>query len=229
MRRMKSTSSSPQPESGSRQTGRLVWVPTDLLRPHPANPNRMSEEFLEKLAANISQENDYEPLTARPHPTKPGFYQILGGHQRAEALRRLGHEKALCYLWPCDDRTALLLLATLNRLQGEDEPLLRAQLLAELVQVSPPEELASFLPEDEAALRNSLQLLDLDLDELLADLQEQSHPGSGLRAITFAVTPEDEAAIEEAVRQVAAGLEGANRRGRALALIARDYIEGRSA
>ena len=95
--------------------------------------------------------------------------------------------------------------------------------------VSPPEELASFLPEDEAALRNSLQLLDLDLDELLADLQEQSHPGSGLRAITFAVTPEDEAAIEEAVRQVAAGLEGANRRGRALALIARDYIEGRSA
>jgi hypothetical protein len=70
-----------------------------------------------------------------------------------------------------------------------------------------------------------LDLLDLNLEELVADLERQAEAGSGLRAITFVVTPQDEQVIEEAVQQVTAGLEGTNRRGRALALIARRYLE----
>ena len=135
----------------------------------------------------------------------------------------------MCYVWPCDDRTALILLATLNRLEGQDDPLKRAELLRELTQLVSPEDLAQLLPESAALIRQSLELLDLNLEELLADLQRQTGTGDGLRAITFVVSPEGEQAIEEAVQQVAAGLEGANRRGRALAQIAKTYSERWSA
>jgi ParB family chromosome partitioning protein len=213
-------------KKGSRQTGQLTWVRLDRLLPHPANANVMSEALREKLQRDIEIERDYEPLTVRPHPTKPGYFQILGGHQRCVVLGRLGHDAALCYVWPCDGATALLLLATLNRLEGQDDPLKRAELLRELTALASPEELARFLPEDAGAIRRSLDLLDLDLDAVLADLQHQQGDVSALRAISFAVTPEDERAIEDAVQAVVAELDGANRRGRALGQIVRAYSTG---
>jgi len=89
-------------------------LPLEHLRPHPANPNRMHEERLGGLAENISREGEYPPLIVRPHPHEHGAYQVLGGHQRWDVLNRLGDEQALCYIWPCDDRTALILLGTIN-------------------------------------------------------------------------------------------------------------------
>jgi ParB-like chromosome segregation protein Spo0J len=185
----------------------------------------MDEERLEKLAANIAQEGNYPPLVVRPHPEEPGCYQVLDGHQRWQVLKYLRHEEALCYVWPCDDHTALILLATLNRLEGQDDPLKRAELLRELTQLASPEDLARLLPENTTLIRQSLELLDLNLEKLLADLQRETGTGNGLRAITFVVSHEDERAIEEAVQQVAAGLGGTNRRGRALAQIAKTYRE----
>jgi hypothetical protein len=59
-------------------------------------------------------------------------YQVLDGHHRWEALRRLGRDTAACVVWDVDDAEALLLLATLNRLQGRDDPRKRAELLEKL-------------------------------------------------------------------------------------------------
>lgn len=225
MPRTKSSSSSPPGSGGSRSAGRLERIGLDRLLPHPANVNVMDEERLEKLAENIRREADYPPLVVRPHPDEDGAYQLLDGHQRAEILRRLGHDEALCYVWPCDDRTALVLLATLNRLEGQDDPLKRAELLRELSALASPEELAELLPESAELIRQSLDLLNLDLEGLLADLERETDAGNSLRAISFVVSREDEEVIEEAVRGVAAGLDGKNRRGRALAQIARTHQE----
>jgi len=224
MQATENTSYSPPPDAGSRRTGRLVRIPLEHLRPHPANANVMEEERLQKLAANIAREGNYPPLVVRPHPEEAGAYQLLDGHQRWQVLKHLGHEDALCYVWPCDDQTALALLATLNRLEGQDDPLKRAELLQELAELASPEELAQVLPESAALIRQSLDLLDLNLEELLADLERQADGGTGLRAITFVVSPEDEQVIEEAVQRVAADLEGTNRRGHALAHIAKTYL-----
>ena len=49
MKVTESSSSSPLPSAGSRGTGRLLRVPLDRLRPHPANANVMPEERLETL------------------------------------------------------------------------------------------------------------------------------------------------------------------------------------
>ncbi len=103
-------------------TERLLRVPLDRLRPHPANANLMPPERLDALAENIARTGQYPPLVARPQPDEPEAWQLLDGHQRLDVLRRLGHREALVFAWPCDDETALLLLATLNRLEGEDVP-----------------------------------------------------------------------------------------------------------
>ncbi len=180
----------------------------------------MTEERLEKLTRNIEREGRYPPIIVRPHPNRRRYFQILDGHQRTEVLRRLGHDQALCFPWPCDDETALLLLATLNRLEGEDVPGKRAELLAELNRLMPMETLATLLPEDARAIDDALNLAKLDSEALLADLtRAATADGDGLRAIAFAVSRDDEATIEAAVGRVASSLTGPNRRGRALALI----------
>jgi len=225
MRATGSTSFSPQ-YRGSKETGSLVRVPLERLRPHPSNTNRMDEEQLSKLAENIARESEYPPLVVRPHPEETGAYQVLDGHQRWEALRRLSHKEAWCYLWPCDDQTALVLLATLNRLEGTDEPLRRAELLRDLAAFMPVDELAALLPEDAAAIHQNLELLESDLEMLLAAFEQEPTSQDSLRAITFVVTPEDEAVIEDAVAAVAGQLDGKNRRGRALAEVARVYLAG---
>lgn len=223
MPRTKSSSSSPPASE------RLLQIPLDRLHPHPLNANLMADERLAKLAENIAREGRYPPLIVRPHPEITGGYQLLDGHQRTEALRRLGHLDALCFLWPCDDATALVLLATLNRLEGEDVPSKRADLLRELSSLLPPEELALLLPEDASAIADTLALFDLDSERLLAELTAAAARGeaSAPRLISFVVLREDEAVIEEAVAQASLGLSGNNKRGRALATLACGYLEHR--
>jgi ParB-like chromosome segregation protein Spo0J len=221
MRPTKDSSSAPV------SNDRLLRLPLDRLRPHPLNANDMAEQVLEKLARNIEQEDGrYPPLIARSDPSVEGCYQLLDGHQRLIALKRLGHHDALCYVWECDDATALRLLATLNRLQGEDSPASRAQLLKELTTVLPVEELALLLPENADQIEDLLALFAVDADELLAqfsDAAEQSGRDSP-RLVSFALSPQDEAFVEQALVQAAVDIDGANRRGRALGEIARRYL-----
>ena len=77
-------------------------------------------------------------------------------------------------------------------------------------------------------IRQSLDLLNLDLEGLLADLERAAGGSSGLRAISFVVSADDESVIEEAVARAAEELDGQNRRGRALADVCRSYLEVRN-
>lgn len=205
---------------------RLQDIPLGQLRAHPANPNVMDDRRLAKLCENIRRQGDYPPLIVRPHPVEGSAFQIIDGHQRAIALGQLGYQSVRCYVWPCSDEQALLLLGTLNRLHGEDEPSKRAELLAELARLMPAEELAALLPEDATQLARTLSTLDLDVDSLLAELMNHADGGDSLSMLSFMVSSGDEAEIERAIANLVATLSGSNRRGRALAVLARRYIEG---
>ena len=210
-------------------SAQLVRVPLTDLHPHPANSNVMSADLIATLARNIEQEDRYPPPIARPHPTLTDCWQLFDGEQRCEALRSLGHSEVWIYPWPCDDATALRLLATLNRLEGQDVPAFRAHLLQELSDLIPVDELADLLPEDAEAISEARVFTELDTATLLAELEaihDRELP-SGPRIVTFAVDRADEAAIEEAVETVTPTLEGRNRRGRALAQICRAHLESR--
>ena len=218
----RNSSSSPDAEAG------LVRIPLARLRPHPANPNVMFAEQRATLQRHIAETGRYPPLIVRPHPCEMGAYQTLDGHKRGEVLAALGSVEALCYVWPCDDQTALLLLATLNRLRGEDMPAKRAALIVDLAELLPPEELAQLLPEDPTAIEDAIRFVDLDADRLLAELTAaaEREAAQGPRVITFAVDRDDETVIEAAIDRALASLTGSNRRGRALATICRASLEG---
>ena len=208
-----------------RAKSELAWIPFDQLEPHPLNANVMSDELRKKLTANILATGRYPPLVVQPLGNDR--VRILDGRHRAEVLRNLGEEGAWCYLWPATDDEALILVATLNRLEGEDVPGKRAALIAELESHRTLADLAQLLPETEAELEAALEFQDFDVDGLLARLTEEADKAAAEapQLLTFAVRPEDTTVVEEAIERAASTLAGHNRRGRALVLISRKYLE----
>ncbi len=95
-------------------------IPIEDLCPHPLNANTMSEDLRAKLKVHIGRTGRYPFVVVRADPEEPGRFQILDGHHRVEILRELDHTEARCDIWNVDDREAKLLLATLNRLEGQD-------------------------------------------------------------------------------------------------------------
>src|SRR5881296_2540473 len=146
----------------------------DDLRPHPLNSNVMQEDLREKLKAHIKRTGRYPFLVVRPHPQEPGKYQVLDGHHRVAVLRDLGHTEARCDVWQVDDREAKLLLATLNRLQGQDQPLRRAELVHELLGEMSMDDLSGLLPETDKQLEELHALLEFPAEEVAALLEEQA-------------------------------------------------------
>ena len=172
------------------------WIPLDALEPHPENSNRMPPHLLEKLKGHIRRTGRYEPLIVRPL-NNDGRYQILNGHHRARALRELGHTHARCDVWEVDDAEARLLLATLNRLEGRDDPSARALLVARLAEGRSAADLARLLPEPPDAVERLLRLAQPPPAPLAPDALEPI-----ARPMTFFLTEEQHALVSEALREV---------------------------
>lgn len=202
----------------------LQNIPLADLEPHPLNPNVITPDLQQKLAANIQRSGRYPPLIVRPLDS--GRYQLLDGEQRLRVLLDLGETHAWCVPWPCDDAEALILLATLNRLEGEDVVGRRAALIAELAAHESLAQLARLLPEEEAQLEQQLASLDRDIDAEIARLTEHADKAANeLPALfSFAVPREHADLVEDAVETAAARVEGRDRRGLALVALARAYL-----
>jgi hypothetical protein len=135
-------------------------LPIDQLEAHPHNANVMGEALLKKLTRHIEQSDQYPPVIVRSmhqadDPTPR--YQMLDGHHRVIALKRLGRTQARCVIWQVDDEQALTLLATLNRLEGRDDPKRRAALLAALNEHRSLASLSEHLPEPAYQLKRMMQ------------------------------------------------------------------------
>ncbi|MBD3237488.1 MAG: hypothetical protein GF330_12350 [Candidatus Eisenbacteria bacterium] len=206
-------------------------IPAEDLIPHPLNANIMPPDLREKLRAHLKRTGRYPHLIVRPHPEREGQYEILDGHHRLVILRELGHTEVRCDVWDVDDREAKLLLATLNRLEGQDLPIRRAQLVHELLGEMNLDDLAGLLPETGRQLEELHSLLEFPADEVadLLDQQAEEEERTLPRVMSFVVTPEQEELIEHAVEAASDGTPGRDRRARGLANLARTYMEARDA
>ncbi len=202
-------------------------VSLDDLVAHPLNSNVMPEEYQSKLKAHIKRTGHYPFLVVRPHPEEAGKYQVLDGHHRVAILRDLGHREARCDVWEVDGREAKLLLATLNRLQGQDQPIRRAQLLHELLGEMSVDDLAGLLPETDKQIEELHSLLEFPADEIAALLEEEAEQAEKVlpRVLTFVVTPDQEQLIEQAVELASDGTPGRDRKARGLTNLAQHYLE----
>lgn len=50
------------------------------------------EGWIKELAEDIKRNGLLKPVIARPHPQKPGFFQVVDGEHRVRALRLLGEK-----------------------------------------------------------------------------------------------------------------------------------------
>ena len=200
-------------------------VPLDDLVAHPLNSNMMSPELQEKLRVHIQRTGRYPYIIVRPH--EGGKFQVLDGHHRVAILRDLGHTEARCDVWRVDDFEAKLLLATLNRLQGQDQPLRRAELIHELLGEMSVDDLAGLLPETDKQLEELHALLEFPADEIAQFLQDEAEKAEKVlpRVMTFVVTPEQEKVIEEAVELASDGTPGRDRKARGLANLASRFLK----
>ncbi|HBG27461.1 MAG: hypothetical protein A2Y10_02710 [Planctomycetes bacterium GWF2_41_51] len=130
----------------------VLKIEMEKLLAHPENPNRMSGVNFEKLKNHIKQTGNYEPLIVRAHPEKKGFYQIINGHHRAEALKQLGETFADCAVWDVDDDGVRILLSTLNRLGGKDDLRLKIELIKKLSEKYGSKELAEKLADSKQVI-----------------------------------------------------------------------------
>lgn len=190
----------------------LTEIPLDQLERHPLNSNVMPRELFAKLVEHIGRTDRYPPVIVRPmDPAASTFdnqsrFQILDGHHRIEALRQLKRPAARCVVWQVSDDEALLLLATLNRLQGRDDPHRRAALVAELARLRQAKagDLAKLLPERGGELESLMSLRQEPPaprpPQALADMPVAVH---------FFLKPAERDVLEQALRQAGGGREAA--------------------
>ena len=204
-------------------------VPIDQLRPHPLNSNVMPDDLRAKLTAHLKRTGRYPFVVVRPHPDDADQFEILDGHHRVDILRDLGHTEIRCDIWQVDDREAKLLLATLNRLEGADVPVRRAQLIHELLGEMSLDDLGGLLPETDKQLEELEALLQFPADEIAALLDAQAEQEERVlpRVLTYVVTPEQEELIEHAVELASDGTAGRDRKAKGLANLARTFMEDR--
>ncbi len=204
-------------------------VSIDQLRPHPLNSNIMPDDLRAKLTAHIRRTGRYPFVVVRPHPDQAGQFEILDGHHRVEILRELGDTEARCDVWDVGDREAKLLLATLNRLEGQDVPIRRAQLIHELLGEMNLGDLGGLLPETDKQIEELESLLQFPADEIASLLQAEAEKAEKVlpRVLTYVVTPEQQEVIEHAVELASDGTPGRDRKAKGLANLARDFLKGR--
>ena len=205
-------------------SAQIRQIPLGRLVPHPSHPNRMSRATFDKLVRNVERTGRYEPLVVRPCPGRRGFFQIIHGHHRCEALRTLGHKTAEAVVWNVNDEQTDLLLATLNRLGGRDTLDKKLALLRRLSAAVALHKLAQLLPQTRGQL------------ERLVNAEGPAGPpsrqgGAFATPIVFFADEAQERLVAQALAQAAVGLpEGLTRaaqRARALACLARSFLDRR--
>jgi len=180
----------------------MLDVSLENLHAHPANSNVMPDGLFEKLRTHMQRTKQYPPIVVRK--TGEQTYQILDGHHRVKALAELGEHHAKCVIWQVDDQQALVLLATLNRLQGRDDPKKRAGLLAQLNASVELKELAAQLPEDLEQLEKLLTLNAPAIEPRAAESLEQMPV-----AVHFFLLPEQRRALDRALKTIGGSREAA--------------------
>ena len=192
---------------------RVVMIELSRLRAHPSNSNVMKEALLEKLVEHIGASGQYPPVIVREvgEEVRPSskdrmagmgqrVYQVLDGHHRWKALEQLGHTRAACVVWEADDAQALVLLATLNRLQGQDDPGKRAALLTKLHEQfgKTASELGRWLPDAREDLKKLLSLGKQVALPRLAKVDDAGLPSS----VVFFLSGEQKRRLEEVLKKL---------------------------
>jgi ParB family chromosome partitioning protein len=125
------------------------------LHPAPWNANRVPPATMAKIRTSIERYGVVENLVVRP--MGESVYEVLSGNHRLSIYGELEMKTAPCYVIDLDDAHARLLAQTLNRTRGEDDPEAYEQLIRDVLEELPLEEVTSVLPESNESIEKLLK------------------------------------------------------------------------
>ena len=204
----------------------IVDLPINSIQSPQWNPNQMDDATRVRLKRSIQRFGLVVPLVVRL--AHDGVYETLGGAQRLSVLRELGIASAPCVIVETDDANARLLAQALNRIQGEDDLGLKAELLKEVLERIPQADVLALLPETGQSLQAFASLGQQDMAAYLQNWQQAQ--SARLKHLTFQSTQAQLEVIEEALarvipRSIDVASGNPNPRGNALFRLCQHYLE----
>ena len=203
----------------------VVELPVESLKEAPWNANQIDEAMLQRLRSSILKYGFIQNLVVRRNDNE---YEVLSGNQRLKLLREFNVSKVPCVIVGLDDAHARLLAQVLNHIHGSDDLGLRAELLREVLQVIPEQEVMSFLPDTVIGLSG---IGSISQETLAGYLQNwEKARAVRLRNLFFKLTLDQLQTVEAAVAQIlpearrAQGINP-NTRGTALYLLCKSFLD----
>jgi ParB family chromosome partitioning protein len=204
----------------------ILDLPIDSIQSPEWNANQMDEAMRHRLKTSIQRFGLVVPLVVRS--VDDGRYETVGGAQRLSVLRQLHIDWVPCVLVQADDTEARLLSQCLNRIAGEDDLGLKADLMKEVLALMPQQEVIKLLPETAGSLR---AMASIGQDTIAQYLQNwQASQAARLKHLTFQSLPDQAEVIEEALARYLPQAKGSsgnnpNTRGVALYLLCQEFLE----
>ena len=176
-------------------------IAIEVLFDNPYQPRAaMDEQSLQQLTETIASHGFQGVLVARPHPQRPGTYQITAGHRRREAARKAGFKTLPVIVHSWSDRDMATLSATEN-IQREDlSPLEEGKLFQLMMDTMglTQIEVANAVKKDRGYVRNRLRLA-----KAPEDIQTFiSHKADSMRAVIYLLDIEDPAERAPIIEQL---------------------------
>lgn len=100
-------------------SARFVDLPVDILDEMPQR-FRISEDQVENLTEDIRLHGIIHRIIVRPHPERPGRYQIIAGRHRRRGAIGAGYRMVPCEIRELDDTEARLLMISSNLQQRDN-------------------------------------------------------------------------------------------------------------
>lgn len=204
---------------------KIINLSMSAITPSPWNSNEMDEAMQARLVRSIKRFGLVDPLVVRR--VRRDTYETVGGAQRLLVLQGMGVTTAPCVVVKADDAGARLLSQALNRIAGNDNLGLRADLMRDVLKALPEEEVLAVLPDTAESLRALSSLGQEDIAEQLKAFERTQ--GARLKHLQVELTNSQLEVVKEAMKRAMAGSDkdgdNPNRRGTALAAICRDYLK----
>ena len=141
------------------ETGRVVFLPAQAIRPNPAQPRKVFQpEALDELAESIRQHGILQPLSVR---RQGSVYELIAGERRLRAARQAGLTDIPCIIMRMDDQESGL-AAMVENLQRQDLDFIEeAMAISRLMEVCAmsQEQTARLLGKSQSAVANKLRIL----------------------------------------------------------------------
>lgn len=186
---------------GLMESGRILYLPTEQLRPNPSQPRKIFDsDGLQELAASIQNYGILQPLTVR---RRNGEYELVAGERRLRAAKLAGLTEVPCILLTVDEQQSSM-VALVENLQRRDlDYIEEAEGLARLMRQYGlnQEQAAAKVGKSQSAVANKLRLL-RHSPAVLAALRENGLSERHARALLRLPTEQERmAALAVIVKQ----------------------------